>query len=205
MWYIKNPGYIAAYFEKLINQQFDGFSIFLLLEMTLILSWIAFIAGFINARRKGIRFSIKAFITLVLLILYACFMFQIAIYRRDLGSEHRIRTDIDLGSLHGDFVAEMQVGYCLLNILFFVPWGFLLGMRRKVINIEENGIKTVVMSILVSFTASAVIELTQLVTGTGIFELTDIVMNTSGGAAGVVLAVICAKLMDRILRSENNE
>ena len=201
MWYINNPYYIAAYFEKLINQQFNGFSIVLLLEMTLVFSWVAFAAEFIYTRKTGTKFSIKAFITLVLLIFYACFMFQIAIYRREPGTEHRVRTDIDLGSLHGDFVAEMQVGYCLLNILFFVPWGIFLGIRRMLMNREEAGIKTVVMSILVSFIASAVIELSQLVTGTGIFELTDILMNTLGGTAGV----ICAKLMDKILRSERNE
>ena len=72
---------------------------------------------------------------------------------------------------------------------------------RMLMNREEACIKTVVMSILVSFIASAVIELSQLVTGTGIFELTDILMNTLGGTAGV----ICAKLMDKILRSERNE
>ncbi len=203
MWYIQNPGYIVSYFMTYFSQQFRGFSGWLFLMMVAVISWLEFIICYLGARRGNTSFPIKRYIVAVLIIVYACFMFQVAIYRREPGAEHRVRTDIDFGSLKGDFVAEMQVGYCILNVLFFLPLGSLLALRRKLIDSNESFLKTLFLCTLLSFIGSSCIELTQLATGTGIFEITDIIANTCGGYAGAGLVCVVWIIVERFLRSKN--
>ncbi len=64
-----------------------------------------------------------------------------------------------------------------LNIILFVPFGFLLGIRKIKIRTAA----------LFSFLLSFIIESTQLIFHLGLFEWDDMIHNTLGGLLGVVI------------------
>ena len=67
-----------------------------------------------------------------------------------------------------------------LNILLFVPFGFLLPMIHTRF---RNPILTVVTGCIFS----CFIEITQYITGRGLTEVDDVITNTIGAAVGVVI------------------
>ena len=79
----------------------------------------------------------------------------------------------------------------VLNILLFVPFGYLL---PRFITLAKPGEKVRWWQITaLGFIASLLIETAQLVFSRGIFELDDLVKNTLGAAAGYALW----RIMDR--------
>lgn len=126
----------------------------------------------------------------ILIVCYFCFGSQITIFQRVAGSRTRIVLNLNFGNLLGDFFSRQQFFYTLLNVLFFVPWGFLWGLYRK----DYQGIKRVIMVACYSFLTCFVIEVTQLVTQRGHFEVSDIVTNVTGGVLGGLFAGIVINL-----------
>lgn len=74
----------------------------------------------------------------------------------------------------------------IYNVLFFVPYGMLLGLRFS------NGLRGLKCSILIGFQTSVTIELLQFITRTGTCETDDVICNTVGCGIGAVIGVgIC--------------
>ena len=73
-----------------------------------------------------------------------------------------------------------------LNVLLFVPFGFLLPMISKHF---RNPILTVVTGCIFS----CFIEITQYITGRGLTEVDDVITNTIGAAVGVMLYKLVSK------------
>ena len=174
-----------AFTNALIRQQLYGFSVTMLIYMSLI-GIILFTLYTVFFRRKSDKRSgLKEWLCAVLIWIYACVIFQITIYRREPGSRSLISTDLNFGSM-GGFLSEQQLVYSFLNCMLFVPWGFLVYFNRR----EKSGLRDITMVILTSFLTSVFIETAQLITKTGFFELTDIILNTAGGLIGGLLALL---------------
>lgn len=97
--------------------------------------------------------------------LYTVLILYITIFSRTPGSERIVK----------GLFWEVQVGYwrdIALNILLFVPLGFLVGNKRI---------------ILIGLLLSAGIELTQYVLKLGVCEVDDVLNNTIGTAIGFSL------------------
>ena len=69
-----------------------------------------------------------------------------------------------------------------LNILLFVPFGFLLPMISK-------RFKNLLLTTVTGFVFSAGIETMQYITGRGLTEVDDVINNTSGALVGYILYV----------------
>ena len=192
---MSNLEYDVSLFAQLIRQQMRGFSILTMLLMGFTGILFLFLYLFIMNRVTGKAICKSDIIWKLGLIIYACFIFQITIYRRDPGTRNLIRTDLDFGSLSGNFMAEQQFVYCVLNMLLFMPWGFLIAAHRK----DHSKIKKAVMVFLCSFLTSFLIEVTQLITKTGYFELNDIILNLSGGELGGLLYIALEMIARRIM------
>ena len=78
----------------------------------------------------------------------------------------------------------------IMNIMMFVPIGFLVGGALKKKHIW-NVIK-------IGFVLSLFIELTQLITTRGVFNVDDIIHNVLGCAMGFFCFVICYKMIKKI-------
>ena len=81
----------------------------------------------------------------------------------------------------------------LFNVILYVPVGLLSARCR-------DNTRTVVFILLLS----AAIEFVQLFTSLGIFELSDVINNFVGGAAGLFLARMAARLSGRIKNRREN-
>ena len=82
------------------------------------------------------------------------------------------------------------------NVFCFVPLGFVL----PILSNRKWGIFQI---ICISFLASVLIELTQLVSKLGSCDVDDIIMNTCGGLLGYILFLVCNKLYHIAVRKKN--
>lgn len=78
----------------------------------------------------------------------------------------------------------------LLNILLFVPFGFLLPTMAKFF-------RKLIVTGLLGFLTSVAIETIQFFTGLGIFDIDDLLNNTIGALAGYILFFFCIKYFVR--------
>lgn len=112
----------------------------------------------------------------ILAILYAGFVVYHTVLCREPGTELIFKPlfwELSRG-------AWRDIG---LNILLFVPLGFLLGDKK---------------GILFGFLLSVTIELVQLIFRLGFCEMDDVLNNTIGTVVGVGLFYILQKLTERI-------
>ena len=111
----------------------------------------------------------------ILFLIYCLFMLWMTILNREPRT-HRCELSLfwsfrELFSGHPDGVKDI-VQY-LSNILFFIPFGFLL-----------PGKKDWKQVLLISFAVSFSIELSQFVFAVGLAETDDVVANVVGGVVG---------------------
>ena len=180
-------GQLKSYFDYFIyltSQQMEGVSILLFIEMCIFLVLLLNGSFFVYEKVTGkiIRSNKKR--ALMLMAVYACFIFQIAFYRRFGVERSSIHTRIYFGFRKWNgTMDEKQVVYSFLNVLFFIPWGFLIASAI------DNNVRRFFMTTFYSFLTSLAIEVAQYITRTGNSEVTDLVTNVSGGIIGCIIYI----------------
>lgn len=193
-----------TYLIKYMAEQSSGISI-----KELLISWaigciLVHLCFLIYSRITGKKRDWIKELLWYLIIGYLCFGSQITLWRRAAGSRTTVVLELDLGSLFGDFYSMQQFFYSLLNVLFFIPWGFLLGLYRN----DIPAFRRIIVVVSYSILTSIAIEVAQLLTQRGNFEVSDIITNTTGGLIGgliacMLIAVLCALFKDAGKREEN--
>lgn len=181
----------------LFVEQIDGIYYSDLLIMVILAALISFVPGYILHVKKGLpwRRVFLAFITLS----YLGVILMLTIFRRDVGSASAIiYVRLNLGFTKTKIYSVRQMMYSFLNLLLFVPWGFLLGLFRT----SERPLRIIFLTTLTGFLTSSSIEIIQRITRTGKFEVTDLFTNTVGTFLGVVIAVIGITICKRIKQNE---
>jgi VanZ family protein len=174
-------------------QQGKGFSIVEMVIYWLIGVTVMHLGIVIKGRITGNRVDWRYEALWGMILLYASFIGQITIFRRAPGTNSSVYLDFYLGSISEDYMDTQQFFYSLLNIMLFVPWGFLLGLVRG----KSPAIIRGVMVTCYSFLTSLGIESLQYLTKRGHFEINDIVTNTIGGLIGVVLTIIVSAIFNK--------
>jgi len=175
-----------TYFFSRLEEQTRGVSIISFVATALIGILIANMIWIVMERKFDKVVFVEKKRIIIAFIIYASLAYQITFDRRTPGSKTGIYTELDFGSLRGNFYKAQQVIYTLLNVLLFVPFGFLAGMLKK----ECFWLKRIVLCTLYSFLVSFGIECVQLLTQRGYFEVTDLVTNVMGGLCGVLFISI---------------
>ncbi len=187
-----NLGFYFSYFMTLVQQQVDGTSIILFVEMSIVSVVFLFFLMRMYEKTTGKQIIHNKKRAILLMAVYACFIFQIAFYRRIGTEKSKINTWLYFGFRKWDgTVDEKQVVYSFLNVVFFVPWGFLLASAM------ENNVRRFVMTFFYSLITSLSIEVLQYITKTGASEITDLVTNVSGGLIGCLLFVFISNVLNR--------
>ena len=126
--------------------------------------------------RKQTTYKILLVIYLILLIWQIIFKLNFSI-----SDIHEVR-DINLIPFHYENVIEGDIPLfeALLNVLVFVPLGFLLHVTARCDTKKE---------ILTIAGLSLCFEIIQYVFAIGATDITDVITNTIGGIIGVSLAV----------------
>jgi len=172
------------YILRLVAEQTENVSIVAFLATTLIGVLAVNLVWLIMERKMGKTVPVWKKRVIVALIFFVSITYHITFESREAGARTGIVTELDFGNWKGSFLQKQQAVYAGLNVLLFVPFGFLSGMLKK----ECFWVRRVVICTLYSFLGSFCIECVQLVSGRGYFELTDIVTNTLGGVCGVIFA-----------------
>lgn len=184
-------------FVTLITEQTRG--IYVRDILLLILVALLFLVIFKAVKlKRGTQVTKQQMVLTFWTLFYAGVLLLITIFRRESGSRSgNIEIRLNLGSLSGGWYRVKQAAYSILNVVLFVPWGFLLRFKRR----EDGVIKGVFMTALVGFLTSFTIECFQFATRRGIFEITDLVTNVSGTIIGAVIAslviIFSSKLQDK--------
>src|SRR3989339_819050 len=84
--------------------------------------------------------------------------------------------------LHGNPLPHIAFKNLLGNILFFIPFGFLLPVLLSKINSAKN-------ILIASATFSLLLELLQIFLHLGSFDIDDIFLNTVGALIGYLVAL----------------
>ncbi|WP_022779635.1 VanZ family protein [Butyrivibrio sp. AE3009] len=181
---------------NLISEQIRGiyFSDIILLILVALLCLVIAKAVLMKTGQKVTKSQmILTFCT----ICYAGVILMITLFRREGGSRSgNISIHLNLGSIRGGWYMVKQAVYSILNVILFVPWGFLLRLKRP----GDKQIKAFLMVTITGFLTSFTIEFFQLVTKRGIFEITDLVTNVSGTMIGAVIASIVMAILGIIRR-----
>lgn len=165
--------------KRLVIEQISGIRMGDVLLMFAVLALLVLIPGYLLTIKKGIpyRWFVHTYFTLC----YLGLILFVTIIRREVGSRAgRKNLYVYFGSLSGDSLSKRVFLYCVLNVLLFVPWGFLVYRFLR----KGNWLKGVILTTLIGFSTSVMIEVIQYITGTGVFEYTDIVTNTAGAFCG---------------------
>lgn len=85
----------------------------------------------------------------------------------------------------------------ILNVILFVPFGFLLAMRRS-----EKRIR--ITTVLVPFIFSILIEAFQYMFASGVTDITDVISNTLGAFLGALLYFLFYVIFQRKINRANN-
>ena len=173
-------------FMSLIGEQTRGIYIRDIIMVILVALLLLVISKAVMLK-KGEVISRSQMILTFWILFYAGLLLLITIFRRKAGSRAGdVHIRLNLGSLRGGWYMIKQAAYSILNVVLFVPWGFLLRFKRS----EDGFFKAIVMTALVGFLTSFTIEFFQYETRRGIFEITDLVTNVSGTVIGALIASV---------------
>lgn len=101
-------------------------------------------------------------------------------------------------------IQAIQEGYIetlyekIYNVLFFVPYGVLLGLNGSNSSSSSKGSKGMKGAVLIGFLTSVGIEFLQFITRTGTCETDDVICNTLGCSVGVVIGVGICRMIGKI-------
>lgn len=185
-------------FIKLIGEQTRGIYLRDILLVSLVALLLLVLSKAVMLRR-GTEVSRRQLLLTFWTVFYAGVLLLITIFRRESGSRSgNIEIRLNLGSLTGGWYRVKQAAYSILNVILFVPWGFLLRLKRG----EDSFFKSVFMTALIGFLTSFTIECFQLVTKRGVFEITDLVTNVSGTVIGAVMASVALDIFSNKEKQE---
>lgn len=181
---------------KILNRavsQFGSISIKQYLILTIVSCLIFLIIILFRTRILRKQIELLNATAWICLIVYINIIIQLTLLGRKPGS--RIGIDFSLGrsSNENDF-SKLLRAYSMLNVLLFVPYGFILGMLSR-IRKYKHYISIIIIS-LVSLASSILIECVQYITRRGYLELDDLICNTIGGIiGGILLNILCCIIM----------
>lgn len=184
--------------------QFGGISPILFVGLTLVTIFLVAVGLLVYryVAQKEIR-PINLFAFLALAV-YVNIILQLTLLGRSAGS--RIGIDFSIHKMDftgGSDFSKLIRFYSGLNILLFVPYGFILSLFT-VISHNKGWLRMILVSII-SLISSLIIECVQLMTGRGYFEMDDLFCNTLGGLIGCVLACLVMKVFDLLLKRDRGK
>ena len=92
----------------------------------------------------------------------------------------------------------------ILNILFFVPFGFLLSAVLNSFQIKSKK-RIFLITIIAACLLSAAIEFLQLILKLGFSEFDDVMDNTAGAAIGVLIYLPLLAITEKRRKSEKGK
>lgn len=192
------------FFIKLVDEQMRGITV-PGLAAGVAVCFIAVHAGcFIYSAKKKKTIRMTKKISIWLTASYALFIIMITFLNRDAGSRSGINIYPYFGSFFGSYYEMRQMGYNILNVILFIPWGAVLTL----LCMDTKPLKRFIFVTLYCFLTTFMIETGQYITQRGYSDITDIITNITGGILGCLLmtAIIagCNKLRQTLSKKQDD-
>ncbi len=144
--------------------------------------------GGVNTGRRATFFKwLRKSLLLLAFIIYLFTLIYLVILARTPNPEYLIRNaGISLFTLaaKGEFVPEMEFLEFYLNVMLFIPMGYMLPYIFRWFRMHALR-----RPLIICFLASLTIENIQLITKRGSYDTADVISNTLGGAIGIFLFI----------------
>ncbi|WP_081676171.1 VanZ family protein [Butyrivibrio sp. AC2005] len=177
--------------EIILRRETEGITLtnqFILLILEVL---AVFGSGIILHKKKYI--SYRRLFQIFLLVAYAGVLMSFTVLRRQPGSRIGIvNLDVDLGVTANGIYSIWKVIFNGLNIILFVPWGFVVCSFFK----NRGFLFRILASTVIGSVTSLFLECIQLLTGTGRFEVNDLITNTVGTFIGAVILAVGLSIMN---------
>jgi len=130
----------------------------------------------------------KSILKYIVFIIYVLIVLKLTIFRETTLEQRAINLTLftDLVNVYKTGTTWQFVRLFFGNILWFVPWGFMIPIMKK----SDLGF-AVTTGFLFSFT----IELLQYFFKKGLFEIDDLILNTAGVLLGYLLYLFVMNLI----------
>lgn len=130
----------------------------------------------------------KSILKYIIFIIYVLIVLKLTIFRETTLEQRAINLTLftDLANVYKTGTTWQFVRLFFGNILWFVPWGFMIPIMKK----SDLGF-AVTTGFLFSFT----IELLQYFFKKGLFGIDDLILNTAGVLLGYLLYLLVMNLM----------
>lgn len=124
----------------------------------------------------------------IIFVIYIFVVLKLTIFRETTLSEREVNLTLfqDLINVYKTRTTWQFIRLFVGNIVWFVPWGFLIPM------IYKNNKFFVFLS---GFAFSLAIEILQFALKKGLFEIDDLILNTIGAILGYSLYLCTRKIM----------
>lgn len=128
-------------------------------------------------------------LVIYLLVLIWILLFKVSISLSSLMHSLNMNRSINLLPFQASTIINGKIGLMEIsyNFLIFVPFGGLLGIAKK----EQTFLTKVLW--IAGFSLG--IEIFQFILGVGASDITDLLMNTSGGVAGLLIYQLLRRLV----------
>lgn len=171
--------------KKMSDKEWNHMNFESLIIYMLIAAILIHLIIIIYSRITGKRITILREIIIQFAVMYGIFIVDMTVLSRTV-----IYDDLFVANAIASGQNQEQKAASFLNIIFFIPWGFILMFVQKSLYIW----KRVLMTACYSFLTSLAVELCQLITQRGYFEFNDLEMNLAGGVVGAMLALLIIQL-----------
>lgn len=174
-------------------KQFASISLFQFMIMVFVgLAVVTLIVVIVSKRSKK-EISLADIAAFFCLVVYLNIIMQLTLLGRKDGS--RIGVELSLfGYLREGQFSRQMLMYAVLNVFLFVPYGFIVRWLPWFRKQKES--VSILLTTMVCFASSLLIEMIQLITKRGYYELEDLVCNTLGGLIGGVLFTLVYRLFE---------
>ena len=161
--------------------------------LTIDLLIVAFGVVFAILMHKNGRFDKAQLIACIVLFNWAAFVLFLTVLGRRMNRNSFDNYNLDFFSCYRNIIFdknENALNSTLENIVLFIPIGVTLPIILK-------NKHRFLISIIISFLFSLLIEISQLFLKSGLFEIDDLFNNTLGALLGIILVCIWIKISDR--------
>lgn len=178
---------VKIFFESYFTEPFIA-------AVLLTLFWAAILLVIKKSRKGSVKLSPDSILLTFVSCFYFCELFYITLFSR------METTTQDLSNVFGEwtiFDGETSIYMNMrpvLNIVLFIPLCIILFLIAKsAFHKIYADKKLVIFSLILSFSLSLLIELTQLMFNIGTFQLSDLTYNTLGGVIGALIYIVIRK------------
>lgn len=169
-----------------INTLFNfSISRFLIITLIIFIILFGYSMSYHHITQKHINF--RSTILLFDTLCYLVFIFEVGLFSRTAGQPSNVYLLPFRFLFFGSSITRMRlIIFAALNLLYFIPYGFLLGFMTN----KMKSAVSMYISLCISFITSFSLEFLQYISKRGHFETEDIILNTLGGFLGCIIYLV---------------